>query len=422
MDSKFFKDKLLHYLQTQKKIVTIDNQQNLSNFHNKKIAIVFCRGCDSSTAGGQRALMNAKLLSKCGFYVFVSCFTPLESGTMIDDNIEIVAWKKKKESNPLARFLSYSRSGVINESISYVLSKADRIDLVEVYSVLSKSQMKKIKKEQSIYNYQLIFDVVEFQNFTEQNFASFFSYYVPNLYINKKAIKKNDKVVCISTYLLDYFKNKECQTLLIPFLNDDKTINRIKKPSFCEDKRVFLYAGSPGKKDDLISIIRGFLLLPSTLKDKTIFIIAGISKGKVLSLGLSKKELKDCESFVIFLGRIPFDSIKVLYSFVDFVVLMKNANMRHAKADFPSKISQALSFGVPVITTFTSDLHLYLRDGVDSVMVKDNCPSTFCDAIIKSFSFSDDYLKNMNVSASITASKSFSLGGYLNLMEEFISL
>ena len=72
----------------------------------------------------------------------------------------------------------------------------------------------------------------------------------------------------------------------------------------------------------------------------------------------------------------------LLYDICDFSVLLRTENSRLAKAGFPTKISESLVHGVPVICNLSSDLNKYLVDGVNSIIVKGENPEDFTSSLL----------------------------------------
>jgi Glycosyltransferase len=258
-------------------------------------------------------------------------------------------------------------------ALRYFAARNRIVDVI-IYSVcpiLSVHFIKRFTRKKSI---KLIFDVVEFQDFKSQTFKSFWLYYLGNIYINKIAIKKNANVFAISKYLFRFFKAKGCNVVLLPFINSGNLFLERKGST---SSVAFLYAGFPGKKDQIVSMIRGFNLAASSFKESFVFYLAGPSPKDLFKLGLKNEDYKRSLSYCKYLGPVTLETVKGLYSISDFSVLLKNQKSRRSIADYPSKIVQSLGYGLPVISNLSSDLSECLEDGKNSIIVPDDSEEMF---------------------------------------------
>lgn len=336
-------------------------QQNTNN----KTAVVFTRGVDPNSAGGQRSINDALTLKALGYDVWLCGFASTKLAAEKIGDLKVIKWDLYNGKNLIKRYISYMTKKHILNSIKAINAK---IDLILIYSVISISQVKAINKYATKNNVTLIYDSVEFQNFFEQYFFSFFTYYIPNMYINKHAITKKNYVIAISKYLEDYYKQKNIYTVRLPFINRySYEYDELKSNDF-ESKIVFAYTGKPGKKDDLFGIIKSYSDLNEEELEKSVLLIAGPDAKTLYKIGLPINLINKVKKYIIFLGMLPYIKMKNIYSICDFTVLLKKSTARHAKADFPSKVSQSLANGIPVISNVSSDLEEFLIDDYNSIL------------------------------------------------------
>ena len=274
-----------------------------------------------------------------------------------------------------------------------------------IYSALPILAVKKIKRIARKNNTKLIYDVVEFQTLSKQTFASFLSFYLPNIYLNKKGIKKSDKVISISSYLKKYFDSRGCYSVRIPFVFDTRNVEFYKEKS--EDKNTLnlLYAGHPKKgKDILYKCIEGLALLPDDVKNRINFNITGTSAENLLKNGkLSKDVYNKTKEMVHYLGKQTNEKIKELYSQSDFSVLIRDKNNRLSQAGFPTKVSESLAHGVPMICNITSDLGEYLINDFNAIILNEETSEEFARAVLCCLNKSRDELSQMRLNARHTA-------------------
>lgn len=187
-------------------------------------------------------------------------------------------------------------------------------------------------------------------------------------YIQKKIKNK----IVISSYLANYYQS---HTLIIPTLLDLN--NRNMETDFWDlhykndDIINFIYAGSPSKKDLLSIIIKAFIKVSE--KQKNIrFLILGIKDCEhVELLDRESKEWinRDKINRISFLGKVPYEVVSSYYQKSDFSVIIREKNRKNM-AGFPTKASESLSYGCPILFNETSDLCIYLKDGINAIQVK----------------------------------------------------
>ena len=180
--------------------------------------------------------------------------------------------------------------------------------------------------------------------------------------------KVKNKIV-ISSFLYNYYP--ESNNILIPPLCDPE---EPKWAAVVEDERVkmfkgitLIYAGNPGKKDCVHSVIDAVNTLAYE-GEPIRFLILGISREsymKAYSKFLKSTTLHDN---VIFLGRVSQDVIPAYYRKADFMVLLRKPN-RKSMAGFPTKFAESMTAGVPVITNATSDLPKYVINGKTGFLI-----------------------------------------------------
>lgn len=183
---------------------------------------------------------------------------------------------------------------------------------------------------------------------------------------------KMDGIIAISDYLYDYYSTKVKRVVNIPPLVDlsmDKWKLVESNEVFHNDIVSFIYAGSPGNKNkDRIDVL---LEAFSAVKDE------GISDFKLNILGVTYEQyLKLFESpipqnllnHIDFKGRLSH--IETLYEIKKshFFIFVRDNNLSNI-AGFPTKFSESISCGTPVITNSTSNLCNYIANGQNGFII-----------------------------------------------------
>jgi glycosyltransferase involved in cell wall biosynthesis len=65
---------------------------------------------------------------------------------------------------------------------------------------------------------------------------------------------------------------------------------------------------------------------------------------------------------IVFHGMKPMEEVQAAVSEADYTILIREKN-RVTTAGFPTKVSESITCGTPVITTRTSDIDKYLQEG-----------------------------------------------------------
>lgn len=321
-----------------------------------------------------------------------------------DDKIVFLPYHKIDMTSVLDKFnIIFNPSKFIVPDLMHALDKYE-ITHILIYSAMAIETVKKIVRIAKKHNIKLVYDVVEFQTTGAQTISSYFSYYIPNIYMNKKLIKNGDNVIAISSYLYKYFKKRGCNTELIPFVFDTKRIAYHQEP-INNGKLQLVYAGSPKKNKDYLDIaIKGIFLLKEEDRKKINFSIAGISKEEYIKKHkASKKIIEALHGCITFLGKITNLDVQKLYSKSNFSVLVRDGESRLSMAGFPTKISESLVNGVPIICNLSSDLGNYLKDDYNAIIVNDSSPEEFSKCLLKALSKSCNELNEMRKQARLTS-------------------
>ena len=120
-------------------------------------------------------------------------------------------------------------------------------------------------------------------------------------------------------------------------------------------------------------------------------------------------------------GRVSRKEVIEKMSIADFVVLPRNAELRYAKAGFPSKVVEALSNATPILCNLSSDLGEYLIDGENAILAKDHEPDSLAEAIYRAMQLTGDDKRRMSECARDTAEKFFDYRKYSESLYEFIN-
>ena len=199
--------------------------------------------------------------------------------------------------------------------------------------------------------------------------------------------KRLDGIIAISSYLQDYYKKRGCKTICVPPLVDlENNKWNIEEQGVWQNNSDInlIYVGNPGAgaKDKLDYII-------STLKQirqlhpETLFHLNVVGMTDKQFMDAFNYYLDDCD-FVQFHGRKPNSEALDMIKRSDFSIFLRDTNLV-CTAGFPTKFSESIACGTPVLTNITSDLGRYMKDGnngyiIDTTSFEATC-KTMCRAL-----------------------------------------
>ena len=301
-------------------------------------------------ASGKRVYGNGKLLNHLGYQVvFVGMSRELDS------NIRLEAAKKEYDGFEYYNF-SYpkgikqwcSYKSILKEFIMWAEMRKSETAAVICYGSPRISQF-----------------IIEITKWGKKNHIKVISDCV-------------DGVICISSFLQEYYKAAGKKTVVIPPLSTYI-------PEEIENKEnmtiTFVYAGNAFRKaevkahsalKDRVDKMMEILKLLKERGVKFILFYYGTDKENYLTAFPEQKEIISyLEDSINFCGHCSNDIVVEKIKNSDFTLLVRDKK-KSTMAGFPTKISESISYGTPVITTRTSDIDSYLQDGEMAVFIDED--------------------------------------------------
>lgn len=332
--------------------------------HNKRLNILYVGGFElpDKNAAAQRVIANGKLLRSLGHEVkYLGAnkedhFAKLEES--YKKHYDFDTWSVPYPKT-FTQWIDYVTK--INNIINLVKFQNIKPDIIITYNfpAISSSKLISYCKKNKI---KLIGDITEWYGHKVKSLLGIFKYIDSELrmrYYNKKL----DGLICISKYLYEYYKNSVRKTIQLPplvDLTDEKwKVDILPK----KDKRVIVYAGTPGGKDK-INLLIDFMLRIENISKLLEFRIIGISKKEFFSkYNYYSNAQKDAiYKFSVYLGRLPHKEVIKEVTNADFSAFLRENNKTN-NAGFPTKFVESISCGTPVLTNRTSNIEDYLIEG-----------------------------------------------------------
>ncbi len=352
-----------YFIENTKDIVKIINKKNI-NLNKKTVIYVGNFDRPDKSAAGKRVYGIAKILEKLGYNVYLLGKENLfEDKIIYSSNIFYYSFPKINILKPYS-YLKWFEKFMLEKDIKPEFIIRYGSPSLAYFDFLLNKWCKKNK-------IPIIADVVDWLSSDGNNFI-FNIIKTVDTFLEKAIFNKHcDGIIVISSYLLKYYKNYNDNAIIIPPLvskmKENTTKNKIIK---------FVYAGSPFRKGTYIKNVH-------KIKDRLdlcIFIISKISKKYKVQLdifGLTKEEFLQAfptyeneanNSSIIFHGKRNMKEVQQYINTCDYSILLREIN-RATMAGFPTKIVESISCGTPVITTETSDLKKYIKNGENGYIV-----------------------------------------------------
>lgn len=291
----------------------------------------------------------------------------------------------------------------------------DLILIVTVPLRLIRFLQKYAKKHSTI----LVHDSVEWYSPCEFKLGFFSPLYLINDRMNRIWINSNFRVVAISNFLGDHFRNKGCRVTVIPFISDAQSYNILTSKS-CE-VITFIYAGQIGRKDHLKSFFTAISQLSHTQQKRIRVEIYGPTYEKLLKTGNIDEALYGMLKDIVSIhGRVSKDYLVNAYEKANFSILFRNPNERYAKAGFPTKVTESLSHGIGIFCNLSSDLSDYLEDGYNSIIAATESVDDIREGLVRILSLEGHKLCAIQRGAKKTADEKLDYHMYMARFHEFI--
>lgn len=323
------------------------------------VAIITYSNYPNGSPGAIRYATFAQTLIDLGHEVIILQKSP---NTKQSGKLQI---KSTYSSNKLMRFFSFSFNVIAGLR---PLHKQRLLQSIIVGSDVSAIHAIAIKWWCRFNRIPCIFDATEW--YSKEQFANWrtaIPYWEKNV-MNRFVIDRKMRVIAISSYLYDYFKNKGCKVTQIPIIYNQNVCNSSSKRNKKSDILQIIYAGSHLKMDNIPLVIEALSILPEVLCAKIRFVIYGLRKEQIESC-VPLEVLEKVKNSLSIMGRRPNDEVMSAYEDADFSIVLRDPSLRVNRAGFPSKVVESMRLGVPVICNYSSDLRDYLTHNENSIII-----------------------------------------------------
>ena len=200
-----------------------------------------------------------------------------------------------------------------------------------------------------------------------------------------------DGMFCISNYLIDFYKNwgiDQRKLFLVPSTVDTERFNNHFNSRL--DFSYILYCGSLTiLKDGVNILIESFKRISEKYPEINLVLIG---KGDSINDEIIIKDLAvklNIDKRVIFLGQLPRTEIPAYLCNAKILALARPRSIV-ADAGFPSKLTEYLATGNPVVVTKVGEIPLYLKDDVSAFLSEPGSIDSFAgrlDFVLGNYEF-----------------------------------
>ena len=369
-------------------------------------------------AGAIRQHATAKILQELGYSVTVLGYgKPTGKHLLVYDGVNYISFRPTS-NNVFIRLVYRALFGL--RALMFIYRKCSDTSLILVVDTLPYA-MKAIARYAWRRNITLVHDSVEWYSPEEYPDGERNREYRFKEKTNRVLIGKGWRVMAISRYLQDHFSKVCDRVVRIPVIMDVANIEYRTDLQDNIDKTHFVYAGGPGRKDYLKEIVEAFCLLDKMSLQNLELHIIGVNEEQLKSVcGVSETCIESLGNALVVHGRIPHEEAVHWVREADYTLLFRDSDLRYAKAGFPTKIVESLSCGTPPVCNLSSDLELYLQNGLNAIIAEGFAPEQIKEALIRALECSKNQRIMMRSNARRTACECFDYHQYVDVMDWLI--
>lgn len=380
-------------------------------------------------AAGKRVYGNSKVLKKLGYNVVcvgldqrIDETINLKQTQNYYDDIEYyhLSYPKGKQ------WFAYKKA--FNDLIELILDKGllEDLEMIICYGSLRISLFNSLVISWSKKNnIKVVSDCVDWLSVKTSSIIFDLIKKIDTEYQKRCLNNRMDGIIAISTYLEAYYVKKNKIVIVVPPLSTNITSNNILSTN---DKKRFIYAGLPFRKNMILKDpkllkdrIDKSIIIFSKMKERGfdfVFDIYGFTKSEYLEVLPSQaKYLEILENSINFHGHKQNEEVINELKKSDFSILFRDVK-KDTMAGFPTKVSESVSYGIPVITTNTSDLKQYLSEGKNAFFIENELESIQISKMEEIMQINEN--KVLEMKENCLASKTFFYEKYSSKVSDFL--
>lgn len=186
----------------------------------------------------------------------------------------------------------------------------------------------------------------------------------------KTEIQLSDAIFCISRYLIEFYMKQgfpERKLFLIPSTVDPSRFSVSDNPPY-DFPYIGYFGGLTFNRDNIDALIRAFAIINENYLNLKLVFGGFYTINEKHQIDQLVSDLK-LSSRVIVLNSLKRDEI-IRFIVHSYILVMVRSKDLESKASFPSKLTEYMATGKPVITVDVGEISDYLIDGVNSFIVE----------------------------------------------------
>lgn len=390
-----------------------------------------------ANAAGKRVLGFGFILQELGYEpIFLGTNKNLSVNDSLDDTY-LEAYGMSSYSLPYPKgmmdWANYSKP------FKKVIQLIDKIGMDRVAAIIAYGSpaislwMNNLSKWSRNKGILFIADCVDWIQYSGKGLVYNFVKFLDTNYQKRVVIPGVSAVIVVSRYLYNYYAEKGCKLVMIPPVTDvrlhkDEIVSSMGRLKSASTDRItrFVYAGLPfpininvrknSYKDRLDRTIELFHKIHAR-GINYIFNIYGITKNDYLTvLPDHRTILDDLKEKICFHGQCG--QVETVNGIInsDFSILHRDDNLV-TRAGFPTKVSESISLGVPVITEKTSNIDDYLVNGHNGILIT---PENEMTKVIEMINYPSNMIQAMKMNC--IQDETFDYRKYINQFSELLNI
>ncbi len=366
------------------------------------------------TATSVHVIRNARLLEKMGYDVSFCCEYPVQGKILQDKNFKVdysVAYQGSKKWRSaqwmLEQIFGFRMWRRVKKSLSEV--HPDVLIYYDPASILLFWRVLKLCRRMRIGFAVEVTEWAESKDYTGIGKLVCWQRDMRKKYLDAKC----GNVIAISPLLERHYTNQGANVLRLPPIYQDDDFRT--EPVQIEEKPLKLvFAGTLAQKDFLLPMIKAVNEINSES-----------TKIEFTIIGVDKKSFKEHNSFELrkgikFLGRIDHEKVLQYVAKAHMSVLLRE-DKRYAKAGVSTKFTEAMCVGTPSICTKVGGTDIYVKDGINGILVDNNDINTLIATLGRILQMSTDQMMTMKKEALKTANEYFYDENYKEAFAAFLN-
>lgn len=176
-----------------------------------------------------------------------------------------------------------------------------------------------------------------------------------------------DGILGISSAIQSHFDSIGVKSICLPPVYEQA--NNIIKPKKFKNRINLVYSGSPYGKEDLGLMLKALKLISNDAKSKITLHLTGVNKNSFVNYCHSKTiGIEEIMPIIRFHGWLTSDQLHRIYLESHFLFFLREVDQANI-SNFPMKLIELLSFGIPPILSDVGDYGKMISDGVDGFVV-----------------------------------------------------